>query len=46
MDFDTDRNNSTEPSLAEMTKMALKILLKNPWGFFLVVEGNTEMSKF
>lgn len=39
MDFETDRDNETEPSLQEMTLKALEILTKNPWGFFLVVEG-------
>lgn len=29
-----------EPSLEEMTEKAIKILSKNPAGFFLMVEGN------
>lgn len=39
MDFEADRDNKTVPSLADMTKVALKILNKNPWGYLLVVEG-------
>ncbi|XP_046744633.1 alkaline phosphatase-like isoform X1 [Diprion similis] len=41
MDFDVDRNtNGTgDPSLTEMTLKALRILMKNPEGFFLFVEG-------
>ncbi|KAK2580024.1 hypothetical protein KPH14_012313 [Odynerus spinipes] len=41
MDFDVDRNtNGTgDPSLAEMTVKALRILAKNPEGYFLFVEG-------
>ncbi|XP_066581902.1 alkaline phosphatase-like [Prorops nasuta] len=41
MDFDVDRNtNGTgDPSLAEMAVKALRILAKNPKGFFLFVEG-------
>ncbi|XP_025265783.1 alkaline phosphatase [Camponotus floridanus] len=41
MDFDVDRNtNDTgDPSLAEMTIKALRILANNPEGYFLFVEG-------
>ncbi|KZC03755.1 Alkaline phosphatase, tissue-nonspecific isozyme, partial [Dufourea novaeangliae] len=41
MDFDVDRNtNGTgDPSLAEMTIKALRVLAKNPEGYFLFVEG-------
>ncbi|CAK9831337.1 Intestinal-type alkaline phosphatase 1 [Anthophora retusa] len=41
MDFDVDRNTngSGDPSLAEMTTKALRILAKNPEGYFLFVEG-------
>ncbi|MBS4179504.1 alkaline phosphatase [Lederbergia citrea] len=35
-----DRHATTEPSLAEMTEAALKILKKNRDGFFLMVEGS------
>lgn len=30
-----------EPSLAEMTEKAIRILRKNPAGFFLMVEGRS-----
>lgn len=42
MDFDVDRNTTGtgDPSLAEMTIKALRILKRNPKGFFLFVEGN------
>ncbi|XP_049820469.1 alkaline phosphatase-like [Aethina tumida] len=41
MDFEADRDPGPlgDPSLADMTRSALSILLKNPKGFFLVVEG-------
>ncbi|CAH1127199.1 unnamed protein product [Ceutorhynchus assimilis] len=41
MDFEVDRDPgpSGDPSLADMTRAALSILLKNPKGFLLVVEG-------
>ncbi|KAF7275856.1 hypothetical protein GWI33_011202, partial [Rhynchophorus ferrugineus] len=41
MDFEADRDPgpSGDPSLADMTRSALSILLKNPKGFLLVVEG-------
>ncbi len=44
MDYDTDRvvdvtGNKDEPSLAEMTEAAIKVLRKNPKGYFLMVEG-------
>lgn len=37
--FDTNHEVAGEPSLAEMTEAAIKILQKNPKGFFLLVEG-------
>ncbi|MEM0449052.1 MAG: alkaline phosphatase [Methanomassiliicoccales archaeon] len=40
---DFDRSlpaHAHEPSLAEMTQMAISILSKNPRGFFLMVEGS------
>lgn len=45
MDFDVDRNtNDTgDPSLAEMTIKALRILSNNPEGYFLFVEGKSEV---
>ena len=41
MQYELDRADDTggEPSLAEMTEMAIKILRKNAKGFFLLVEG-------
>jgi alkaline phosphatase len=40
MSFDIDRNPEEEPSLAEMTKVALSKLSQNKNGFFLMVEGS------
>jgi alkaline phosphatase len=41
MQYDHDRptDKAGEPSLAEMTRTALKVLKKNPSGYFLMVEG-------
>ncbi|XP_013407398.1 alkaline phosphatase [Lingula anatina] len=39
MQYELDRNKAKEPSLAEMTEKAIKMLRKNPKGFFLLVEG-------
>ncbi len=41
MAFDAQRGSDKwgEPSIAEMTELAIKILSKNPNGFFLMVEG-------
>ena len=41
LDFNVDRDQSDDgqPSLSEMTKAALTRLIKNPNGFFLMVEG-------
>ncbi|XP_077204216.1 alkaline phosphatase-like isoform X2 [Paroedura picta] len=39
MMFELDRDNATEPSIVEMTEVAIRILSKNPRGFFLFVEG-------
>ena len=41
MNYDIQRANDTwgEPSLAEMTELAIKILSRNPEGYFLMVEG-------
>lgn len=39
MQYELNRNNVTDPSLSEMVEMAIKILSKNPKGFFLLVEG-------
>ncbi|KAM4740599.1 alkaline phosphatase, tissue-nonspecific isozyme isoform 1-T2 [Anableps anableps] len=39
MTYDLDRNIETDPSLTEMVEVAIKILKKNPNGFYLLVEG-------
>lgn len=39
MNFEIDRANTNEPSLAEMTAKALDLLSRNQRGFFLMVEG-------
>ena len=39
MSYELDRDQEKEPSLAEMTVAAIKVLSKNPDGFFLMVEG-------
>ena len=42
MQYESDRTASStpgEPSIAEMTEKAIKILQKNPKGYFLLVEG-------
>ncbi len=38
MNYDLQRNDSLEPSLAEMTQVALEILSRCPGGFFLMAE--------
>jgi alkaline phosphatase len=40
MAYDIDRNPEQEPSLAEMTKVAIDKLSRNENGFFLMVEGS------
>lgn len=37
--YDLERNVETDPSLTEMVDVAIKILRKNPNGFYLLVEG-------
>lgn len=37
--YDLERNTETDPSLTEMVEVAIKILRKNPRGFYLLVEG-------
>nr|XP_020469226.1 alkaline phosphatase, tissue-nonspecific isozyme isoform X1 [Monopterus albus]XP_020469301.1 alkaline phosphatase, tissue-nonspecific isozyme isoform X1 [Monopterus albus] len=39
MTYDLERNTETDPSLTEMVEVAIKILRKNPSGFYLLVEG-------
>lgn len=40
MAYEADRDHTKEPSIAEMTDKAIRILSKNEKGFFLLVEGN------
>lgn len=37
--YELDRNKATDPSLSDMVDKAIRILSKNPKGFFLFVEG-------
>ena len=46
MEYDILRNRTLEPSVAELTAKAIKILKKNPKGFFLMVEGESYDSLF
>ncbi|XP_038196956.1 intestinal-type alkaline phosphatase 1-like [Arvicola amphibius] len=39
MKYDTNRNPSLDPSLKEMTEVAVRMLSRNPQGFYLFVEG-------
>ncbi|XP_053169044.1 intestinal-type alkaline phosphatase 1-like isoform X2 [Hemicordylus capensis] len=39
MAYELNRNSSTDPSIVEMTEKAIRILRRNPNGFFLFVEG-------
>lgn len=39
MPYDLERDPETDPSLTEMVEVAIKILKKNPNGFYLLVEG-------
>ncbi|KAI6063048.1 Intestinal-type alkaline phosphatase-like protein [Aix galericulata] len=41
MKFELNRNASTDPSLVEMTDKAIRILRRNPNGFFLFVEDES-----
>ena len=40
MDYDIDRNPDEQPSIEEMTRIAIEKLNRNPNGFFLMVEGS------
>lgn len=42
MQYELNRNNVTDPSLSEMVEVAIRILNKNPKGFFLLVEGRAQ----
>lgn len=37
--YNLDRNTEMEPSLTEMVDVAIKVLRRNPKGFYLLVEG-------
>eukprot|EP00070_Physeter_catodon_P031607 XP_028338501.1 intestinal-type alkaline phosphatase isoform X1 [Physeter catodon] len=39
MKYEAQRDNSRDPSLQEMTEAALRVLSRNPRGFYLFVEG-------
>lgn len=39
LQFEEDRDPKMEPSIIETTEKAIRILRKNPKGFFLLVEG-------
>ncbi|KAM7247652.1 hypothetical protein CapIbe_001605 [Capra ibex] len=39
MAYETQRDHTKDPSLEEMTEAALRVLSRNPRGFFLFVEG-------
>lgn len=39
MKYDIDRDPTQDPSLAEMTEVAVHMLSRNPKGFYLFVEG-------
>ncbi|KFQ36881.1 Alkaline phosphatase, tissue-nonspecific isozyme, partial [Mesitornis unicolor] len=45
MVYELDRNNETDPSLSEMVAVAIRMLQKNPRGFFLLVEGGDGFCK-
>ncbi|NWJ12062.1 PPBI phosphatase, partial [Crypturellus undulatus] len=40
MKYELNRNTSTDPSIVDMTEKAIRILRKNPKGFFLFVEDD------
>lgn len=46
MQYHTDANPETEPTLAEMTEVAIQALMKEPNGFFLFVEGKIHQLNF
>lgn len=46
LQYHMDANPETEPTLAEMTIAAIKILSKNPNGFFLFIEGIIQIYLF
>nr|KAF6273901.1 hypothetical protein mPipKuh1_010693 [Pipistrellus kuhlii] len=38
MSYEVQRDSKQDPSLKEMTEAALRLLSRNPWGFYLFVE--------
>lgn len=42
--FEQERDPSMDPSIVETTEKAIRILQKNPKGFFLLVEGEDNSS--
>ncbi|NXV42994.1 PPBI phosphatase, partial [Uria aalge] len=42
MKYELNRNTSTDPSIVEMTEKAIRILRRNPNGFFLFVEDKID----
>lgn len=40
--YELERNPATDPSLTEMMEKAIKILSKNPKGFYLFVEDKCQ----
>ena len=45
MDYEMDRDDAEQPSLAEMTEAAIAILSRNPNGFYLLVEGRNSVHR-
>ena len=43
-EYSRPKGDMGEPSLTEMVDMAVKILKKNPKGYFLLVEGNCSLT--
>lgn len=39
MQYELSRNSSTDPSITDMVDKAIRVLRRNPQGFFLLVEG-------
>lgn len=39
MKYEAQEDNKQDPSLKEMTEAALRLLSRNPRGFYLFVEG-------
>lgn len=40
MEYADKRETANDPSLEEMTRVAIEVLRKNPKGYFLFVEGS------